>query len=75
LTPDSAEDYPKSNRSDAATNKLLRSTKTLPGDDDSQVFLGNVVFNLQTSAGPMEIKADRVEHQLTPGAPRPKSGA
>jgi len=75
LTPDSAEDYPKSNRSDAATNKVLRSTKTLPGDDDSQVFVGNVVFNLQTSAGPMEIKADRVEHQLTPGAPRPKSGA
>jgi hypothetical protein len=75
LTPDTVQGPAKISRSDAAANKLLRSTVTLPGDGDSQVFVGNVVFNLQTSAGPMEIKADRVEHQLTPGAPRPKSGA
>jgi hypothetical protein len=75
LTPDTAQDHPKSSRSDAAANKLMRSTATLPGDDDAQVFVGNVVFNLQTSAGLMEIKADRVEHQLTPGEPRPKAGA
>lgn len=75
LTPDTAYGHPKSSRSDAAEYKLLRSTATLPGDDDSQVFVGNVVFDLQTSAGPVEIKADRVEHRLTPDEPRPKAGA
>jgi hypothetical protein len=75
LTPDTVQDPAKIGRSDAAANKLLRSTVTLPGDGDSQVFVGNVVFNLRTSAGPMEIKADRVEHQLTSGEPRPKAGA
>ncbi len=64
LTPDATRERPKRGRSEAATHKLLRSTMTLPGDDDSQIFVGNVVFDLQTSAGPMEIKADRVEHQL-----------
>jgi hypothetical protein len=75
LTPDVAQDQLKVGRSEAAANKVLRSTVTLPGDDDSQVFLGNVVFDLQTSSGPMEIKADRVEHQLTAAERRPKAGA
>ncbi len=65
LTPDSIQEHPKSSRSDAATNKLLRATSTFPGDDNSQIFVRNVVFDLQTSFGPMEIKADRVEHQLS----------
>jgi hypothetical protein len=64
LTADSTRDLAKSSRSDAAANKLLRSTAMLHGDDDSQVFVGNVVFDLQTSSGPMQIKASRVEHQL-----------
>ncbi|MDB6082392.1 MAG: hypothetical protein JWN43_273 [Gammaproteobacteria bacterium] len=64
LTPDSTRDPPKSGRADAAANKFSRSTTMLPGDDNSQVFVGNVVFDLQTLAGPMQIKADRVEHQL-----------
>lgn len=62
LTADSAPGRQKISRSAAATNQLLRST-TLAGDD-AQVFVGNVVFDLQTSSGPMQIKADRVEHQL-----------
>jgi hypothetical protein len=65
LTPDSVQDPPKASRSSAAANKLLRSTTSIRGDDGSQVFLGNVVFDLQTSSGPMEIKADHVEHQVT----------
>jgi lipopolysaccharide export system protein LptA len=64
LTADSAPDPLKTSRADAAANKRLRSTTTPAGDDDSQVFVGNVVFNLQTPSGPMEIKADRVEHRL-----------
>jgi hypothetical protein len=64
LTADSAPDVQKTSRSNAAAKKLLRSTTMSTGADDSQVFVGNVVFNLQTSSGPMEIKADRVEHRL-----------
>jgi hypothetical protein len=75
LTPDSAGDQPKRSRSDAAANRLLRSTTTLSGDDGAQVFVGNVVFNLQTSSGPMEIKADRVEHQLKRDPPAREAGA
>jgi hypothetical protein len=74
LTPDTANDPPKRSRSDAAANRLLRSTTTLPGDDGAQVFVGNVVFNLQTSSGPMEIKADRVEHQLERNRPAREAG-
>jgi hypothetical protein len=74
LTPDSARERPKRSRSDAA-NRVLRSTTTLPGDDGGQVFVGNVVFNLQTSSGPMEIKAGRVEHQLERDHPAREAGA
>jgi hypothetical protein len=64
LTPDSVQDRPKGGRHDAAANKLLRFTTSIPGDDGAQVFVGNVVFNLQTAVGPVEIKAEHVEHQL-----------
>ncbi len=56
LTADSASAAPTHNRADSASRNRLR---------DSQVFVGNVVFDLQTASGPVEIKADRVEHQLT----------
>jgi hypothetical protein len=75
LTPDGVSDPPKRSRSDAAANRLLRSTTTLSGDGGAQVFVGNVVFDLQTSSGPMEIKADRVEHQLERDPPAREAGA
>jgi hypothetical protein len=56
LTADSAPIAPKHSRADSASHNRLR---------DSQVFVGNVVFDLQTASGLVEIKADRVEHQLT----------
>jgi hypothetical protein len=56
LTADSAPGAAKHNRADSASHSRLR---------DSQVFVGNVVFDLQTASGPVEIKADRIEHQLT----------
>jgi hypothetical protein len=50
----------------ASVDDVLSSSSTvLIGANNSRVFLGNVVFNLQTSSGPVEIKADRVEHQVT----------
>ena len=64
LTADSAPNARTSSRASAASNQVLRSTTTPAGVGDSQVFVGNVVFDLQTASGPMEIKADRVEHQL-----------
>jgi hypothetical protein len=73
LTPDSTQYHPVSSRADSAANKLTRAT-TLSGGDDSQVLVGNVVFDLQTAAGPMEIKADRVEHQLSSEEPVSEAG-
>jgi hypothetical protein len=64
LTADFAPSTAKPSRAEAAETKLLRSSNTLAGDDGSQIFVGNVVFDLQTASGPMEIKAGRVEHQL-----------
>ena len=70
LTADSAPVADRSRRADSASHKVLRSITTPTGVEDSQVFPGNVVFDLQTPSGPMEIKADKVEHQL-----RAKEGA
>jgi hypothetical protein len=64
LTADFAPEHVKSGRAAAATNKLLRSGSLFSNGESGQVFVGNVVFDLQTNSGPMEIKADRVEHQL-----------
>jgi hypothetical protein len=64
LTADFAPEHVRSGRAAAATNKLLRSSSMFSNGESGQVFVGNVVFDLQTNSGPMEIKADRVEHQL-----------
>ena len=75
LTPDLTLDHTKASRSELASSKLLRATTTLRGTDDSQVFVGNVVFNLPTPSGPMQIKAGRVEHQLDSNTERGANGA
>ena len=67
LTADSPPD-PEAKSRTAAAKPPLHSTAVLRGDDDSQIFVGNVVFDVQTAAGPMEIKADRVEHRVSSGA-------
>lgn len=67
LTPDSAGSPPTRSRSEAAPDQSPRPT--LPGNGDAQIFVGDVVFVVQTSAGPMEIKADRVEHRLQANEP------
>jgi hypothetical protein len=41
-----------------------RSTEIIVGSDDTQTFVGNVVFTVQTAVGPMQIKADRVAHKI-----------
>ncbi len=63
LTANTTPVEEKIHRADAKVHKVLRSA-TVTGNDTTQVFVGNVVFDLQTSSGPMEIKADKVEHQL-----------
>lgn len=67
LTPDAVAEPPKAARGDApAARRPSRSAASMPGSDGAQVFVGNVVFDLQTAAGPVEIKAERVEQQSSP---------
>ncbi len=65
LTADSVPARPKSKRAEVMMHELSSSTSQVAGLDESRTFVGNVVFNVQTASGPLEIKADRVEHQLT----------
>jgi hypothetical protein len=75
LTPDVSQGRARSGRAEAEEAKRPISVESLAGGDDSQVFVGNVVFDLQTSSGPMEIKADRIEHRTAKGDPVAKPGA
>jgi hypothetical protein len=51
-------------RSDAGLGtSMAQSDKTMAGSDGSQIFIGDVVFDVPTSAGLMQIKADRVERR------------
>jgi hypothetical protein len=71
LTPDTVAERPKGGRDyAAAVRRPSRSAASMPGIDGVEVFVGNVVFDLQTAAGPVEIKAERVEQQsgAEPGA-------
>jgi hypothetical protein len=63
LTADSLPGAKPLGRGDALGDEPSSST-VLTGANNSRVFLGNVVFNLETRSGPVEIKADRVEHQV-----------
>jgi hypothetical protein len=42
--------------------RSLRSNEVIVDTDDTQTFVGNVSFTVPTSAGSMQITADRVEH-------------
>jgi len=42
--------------------RRMHSTEIIVDADDTQTFVGNVSFTLPTSAGSMQITADRVEH-------------
>lgn len=46
--------------------RRLESSAVIPGDNHSQTFVGDVVFTLETPAGLMQIKADRIEHNARP---------
>jgi hypothetical protein len=41
--------------------RRLRSAQVIMGDDETQTFVGNVVFTVQTTSGALQIKADRVQ--------------
>ena len=42
--------------------RSLRSNEIIVDADDTQTFVGNVSFTVPTSAGSMQITADRIEH-------------
>jgi lipopolysaccharide export system protein LptA len=67
LTPDAAPQR-IAGKAPAAIGRL--SSKVMNVEDGTQIFVGNVIFDLQTSSGPMQIRADRVEEQSgsEPGA-------
>ena len=69
LTADAAPGRERHGRAASASNRARHSNSTAFGGA-SQLFVGDVVFDLQTASGPMEIKADRVEHRWSskPGA-------
>jgi len=46
----------------------VRSSSVLAGPAGAQLFVGHVVFDLQTASGLMQINAPRVEHSLKPEA-------
>jgi hypothetical protein len=46
--------------------RQVRSTEIIVDADDSQTFVGNVSFTVPTSAGSMQITAERVEHSGSP---------
>jgi hypothetical protein len=39
-----------------------RATEVIAGDGDTHTYVGEVIFTVPTSAGAMEISADRLEH-------------
>jgi hypothetical protein len=43
-----------------------RSTEIIIDSDDTQTFVGNVVFTVQTAVGPLQIRADRLAHTIGP---------
>jgi len=45
----------------ARPNRQRRSANVILDDHQTQTFVGNVVFTMQTSSGAMQIKADRIE--------------
>jgi len=47
--------------------RQLTSARVIIEADETQAFVGHVVFTLQTSSGSLQIKADRVER--VPGSP------
>jgi lipopolysaccharide assembly outer membrane protein LptD (OstA) len=51
--------------------RKLRSTEIIVDADNTQTFVGNVSFTVPTSAGSMQITADRVEHSAGAAALAP----
>jgi lipopolysaccharide assembly outer membrane protein LptD (OstA) len=51
--------------------RKLRSTEIIVDANDTQTFVGNVSFTVPTSAGSMQITADRVEHSAGAAARTP----
>jgi hypothetical protein len=52
----------------AGTAIRSRSSESVLAGSDGQTFLGNVSFTVDTVAGAMQIRADRVEHRPGAGA-------
>lgn len=63
LTADEKHD-PKGDAHAGGSAIRARSSESVEDARDAQIFLGHVSFTVQTVAGAMQIRADRVEHRL-----------
>jgi hypothetical protein len=61
LTADESPDKAASRRLSAPPKRQLSSAHVIVEDDDTQAFVGNVVFTVPTASGAMQIRAERVE--------------
>jgi hypothetical protein len=64
LTADEIPPTARSTPLASRQSEQLHSREIIVGGDDTQTFVGNVVFTVQTPAGAMQIKADRVEYKV-----------
>lgn len=63
LTADEKRD-PKSDDRRGGSAIRARSSESVEDARDAQIFLGHVSFTVETVAGAMQIRADRVEHRF-----------
>ncbi len=64
LTPDESPARAKLDWLLRRPTHRLQSTEVIVDGEDMRTFVGNVVFTVQTAAGAMQIKADRVAHKV-----------
>jgi hypothetical protein len=68
LIPDETPDHRKSLWPFSSAAMKTRSSAVSAGDDHTQIFTGNVVFDIKTLSGPLQIRADRVTYRSNAGS-------
>jgi hypothetical protein len=68
LTADEGPGARKAGLNPVRADRQLRSTEIIVGDDDSQTFVGHVVFTVPTDVGAMQITAERIERKAAVAA-------
>lgn len=67
LTADAAPARMEGATVGARASRQVQSARVIVDDEQTQTFVGNVVFTVQTPSGDMRIRADRLERVTGPG--------